>query len=83
MSISCWYVGTFEVGKANKIDKNEVKRGIHSMKEYGQLRHRFRNHDFGPFRHDFGPFHAPLSQVYTRARAVKCARYLVLVLIGC
>ena len=34
MSISCWYVGTFEVGKANKIDKNEVKRGIHSMKEY-------------------------------------------------
>lgn len=36
MSISCWYVGTFEVGKANKIDKNEVKRGIHSMKEYIQ-----------------------------------------------
>jgi len=36
MSINCTYVGTFEVGAALKIDKQEVKNGIHTMKDYLQ-----------------------------------------------
>eukprot|EP00041_Stephanoeca_diplocostata_P033734 m.1121655 g.1121655 ORF g.1121655 m.1121655 type:complete len:254 (-) comp24399_c0_seq10:134-895(-) len=34
MSIKCFYVGTFEAGEAERVDKKAVKEGIHSMKDY-------------------------------------------------
>lgn len=36
MSINCYYVGTFEVGKGTQINKQEVKNGINVMKDYIQ-----------------------------------------------
>lgn len=53
-SVNCFYVGTFEVGEQKRVDKDEVKRGIHSMKDYIsgqrnamliiQVCHAFREH---------------------------------------
>eukprot|EP00035_Acanthoeca_spectabilis_P021224 m.437035 g.437035 ORF g.437035 m.437035 type:complete len:549 (+) comp18051_c0_seq1:37-1683(+) len=34
VSINCHYVGTFEVGEAAKVNKEEVKVGINAMREY-------------------------------------------------
>lgn len=34
MSIKCFYVGTFEVGNSDRVDKAQVKKGIHSMKDF-------------------------------------------------